>query len=65
MNKGTVKFYQKAKGFGFIIPEGEEGNDVFVHHSGCNDELEEGDSVTYDTEDTPKGAKAINVSVAA
>lgn len=62
MNSGTVKFFNVTKGFGFITPE-EGGKDVFVHQTGLNDRIDEGDRVTYEVEDTPKGLSAINVSL--
>lgn len=62
MSNGTVKFFNNAKGFGFITPE--EGNkDVFVHANGLIDEINEGDKVTYDVEEGPKGLNAINVKI--
>ncbi|KPK46203.1 MAG: cold-shock protein [Nitrospira bacterium SM23_35] len=54
MKQGTVKWFNDSKGFGFIASE--DSNDVFVHHS-----LTEGDIVSFDTEEGPKGPKAINV----
>ncbi|MCG2722586.1 MAG: cold-shock protein [Thermodesulfovibrionales bacterium] len=63
MAKGTVKWFNDSKGFGFITSE--DGSDVFVHHSSIQGSgfksLAEGDSVTFDTENGPKGLKAINV----
>ncbi len=61
MNKGTVKFFNDAKGFGFIT--GENGQEIFVHASGLKEEIRENDQVTYDTEEGKKGLNAINVSV--
>ena len=58
---GTVKFFNQAKGFGFI--EGEEGKDIFVHSNNLTDQISDGDKVTYDVEDTPKGPSAINVKI--
>tara|TARA_Y100001968_G_C19095858_1_gene590106 strand:- start:174 stop:404 length:231 start_codon:yes stop_codon:yes gene_type:complete len=58
---GTVKFFNRAKGFGFI--EGEEGKDIFVHANNLTDQISDGDKVTYDVEDTPKGPSAINVKI--
>ncbi len=63
MNKGTVKFFNKSKGFGFILME-ETDKDVFVHVSGLIDEIQDGDDVTFDTEETDRGTKAINVKIA-
>ena len=65
MPRGTVKWFNEKKGFGFI--EQEDGPDVFVHHSRINAEgfrtLEEGDRVYFDIEQGPKGLVAINVTV--
>ncbi|MCB0755875.1 MAG: cold-shock protein [Flavobacteriales bacterium] len=63
MSNGTVKFFNDTKGFGFITPE-DGGKDVFVHVSGLVDEVRDGDKVTYDVEETPKGLSASNVKVA-
>ena len=46
MSRGTVKFFNDAKGFGFISEEG--GGDVFVHVSGLKEEIKEGDIVEFD-----------------
>jgi CspA family cold shock protein len=62
MNKGTVKFYNDAKGFGFI--KGEDGQEVFVHATGLKEDIRENDEVTYDTQEGKKGLNAINVSLA-
>ena len=62
MSNGTVKFFNNSKGFGFITPE-DGGKDVFVHQNGLNDEINEGDKVSYDVEETPKGLSATNVTV--
>ncbi len=62
MNKGTVKFFNDAKGFGFI--KGEDGQEVFVHATGLKEDIRENDEVTYDTEQGQKGPHAINVSLA-
>jgi CspA family cold shock protein len=62
MSKGTVKFFNNVKGFGFINPE-TGGKDVFVHQSGLIDEITEGDKVSYDVEDGPKGLSATNVKL--
>ena len=65
MPRGTVKWFNEKKGYGFI--EQEDGPDVFVHHSRINAEgfrtLEEGDRVYFDIEQGPKGLVAINVTV--
>ena len=67
MNKGTVKWFNSTKGFGFIT-NSETGEDVFVHFSGIVAEgfktLEEGQSVTFDIEQGEKGSQAVNVTVA-
>jgi CspA family cold shock protein len=64
MQKGTVKFYNKAKGFGFIIDEATK-KDVFVHLSGLDSDyvIKEGDKVTFDLKDGKKGQNAVNVQV--
>ena len=65
MSNGRVKWFNEKKGFGFI--ERNDGPDVFVHHTGINTTgfktLNEGDNVTFDVEQGPKGPKAINVIV--
>ena len=64
MNKGTVKWFNNQKGYGFISDE--QGNDVFVHYSGLNMEgfksLEEGQAVTYDLTEGARGMQAANVT---
>ena len=62
MNNGTVKFFNNSKGFGFITPEA-GAKDVFVHKNGLIDEINEGDKVNYDVEESPKGLNAVNVKV--
>lgn len=61
MKKGKVKFFNDAKGFGFIT--GEDGQEVFVHVSALKEDIRENDEVTYDTENGKKGLNAINVSL--
>ena len=64
MKKGTVKWFNSKKGYGFISDE--EGNDVFVHFSALNMEgyksLDEGQEVTFDVVDGEKGPQAANVT---
>lgn len=66
MLKGTVKWFNKEKGFGFITSE--EGKDYFVHFSGIVGEgfrsLEEGQAVTFEVEEGAKGPVAVKVTVA-
>ena len=62
MGNGTVKFFNNSKGFGFIAPEAGD-KDVFVHANGLIDEINEGDKVSYDVEEGPKGTSAINVKI--
>ncbi len=62
MSNGTVKFFNNSKGFGFITPD-DGGKDVYVHQDGLTDEITEGDKVSYDVEESPKGLNAINVKV--
>lgn len=63
MNKGTVKWFNNQKGFGFISDE--QGNDVFVHYSGLSMDgfksLEEGQEVQFDVVQGAKGPQATNV----
>ena len=63
MLEGTVKWFNESKGFGFI--EQEDGKDVFVHYSAINSEgyktLGEGDKVSFEIVDGPKGPAAANV----
>ncbi len=63
MPKGTVKFFNSSKGFGFIKPQG-GGEDIFVHVSGLKDEVRENDEVTFDVETGKKGKNAVNVKLA-
>lgn len=62
MNKGTVKFFNESKGFGFICEDGVE-KDHFVHISGLVDEIREGDSVEFELKEGKKGLNAVNVKV--
>jgi len=62
---GTVKWFNSEKGYGFI--SGDDGNDVFAHHSQINatgyKTLEEGQKVTYNVTKGPKGLQAENITV--
>jgi CspA family cold shock protein len=63
--QGTVKFFSDQKGFGFITPTN-GGQDVFVHQSDIKMDgfrtLQEGQNVAFETMDTPRGPKAVNVT---
>lgn len=63
MQKGTVKFFNESKGFGFII-DSESKNEYFVHISGLNDQVRENDEVTFELQDGRKGLNAVNVKLA-
>ncbi|MBV9540169.1 MAG: cold-shock protein [Alphaproteobacteria bacterium] len=67
MTTGTVKFFNTAKGFGFIAPDG-GGKDVFVHASALEaagmNSLNEGQKVTFEVQADPKGSKAVNLKAA-
>jgi len=64
MATGTVKWFNNAKGFGFILPD-DGSEDIFVHFSSIDSDgyrsLEEGQAVSFEIEQGPKGLKAINV----
>ena len=62
MNKGTVKFFNESKGFGFITEEG-NNKEHFVHVSGLIDEIRENDEVEFELQDGRKGLNAVNVRV--
>jgi len=62
MKKGTVKFFNEAKGFGFITEE--NGTELFVHVSGLTEDIRENDEVEYETQQGKKGLNAINVRLA-
>ena len=68
MAEGTVKWFDDAKGYGFITP-GEGSKDLFVHHSNINGEgfksLPEGAKVTFDAREGQKGPEAANVTLVA
>ncbi|MBN3520293.1 cold shock domain-containing protein [Algoriphagus lutimaris] len=63
MFTGTVKFYNEAKGFGFIVDD-ETQSEIFVHATGLIDKVAQNDKVTYDVKDGKKGPNAINVKIA-
>lgn len=63
MKNGKVKFFNDAKGFGFITVE-ETGQEVFVHVSGLKDEIRQDDAVVFDLEQGRKGINAVNVKLA-
>jgi CspA family cold shock protein len=63
MQTGTVKFFNEAKGFGFITPSN-GGSEVFVHSTGLIDNIRESDTVNYEVEEGRKGPNAVNVKVA-
>ena len=62
MNKGTVKFFNSTKGFGFI-KEDETNDEHFVHVSGLIDEIKENDQVEFELKEGKKGLNAVNVKV--
>jgi len=59
--KGTVKFYNDSKGFGFITKE--DGTEIFVHATGLNEDIRQNDEVSFDEVDGKKGQNAVNVKV--
>ena len=62
MSKGTVKFFNESKGFGFIIDD-ESKQEYFVHVTGIIDEIREGDEVEFELTEGKKGLNAVNVKV--
>ena len=62
MKKGTVKFFNTQKNFGFITME-ETGEQIFVHQSGLKTTINENDKVIFEVEESPKGLRAINVKI--
>jgi cold shock protein len=60
MQEGTVKFFNEAKGFGFIKPA-DGSAEVFVHVTGLIDKISQDDRVSYEVEDGKKGKNAVNV----
>lgn len=63
MNKGTVKFFNDTKGFGFI-KDADSSKEYFVHSNGLKDMIHENDEVTFDLEEGRKGLNAVNVRLA-
>ena len=62
MNKGTVKFYNDSKGFGFI-KDSESSKEYFVHSSGLKEGIKENDEVKFELQEGKKGLNAVNVSL--
>lgn len=62
MKRGTVKFFNESKGFGFINEE-DSSKEHFVHVSGLIDEIREGDTVEFDLTEGRKGLNAVNVKL--
>jgi CspA family cold shock protein len=62
MKNGVVKFYNEAKGFGFI--KAENGEEIFVHATGLKEDIRENDAVKFDVQEGKKGLNAVNVSLA-
>lgn len=60
MKKGTVKFFNETKGFGFIKDE-ESDKEYFVHQTGLIDRIRENDEVTFELQEGKKGLNAVNV----
>jgi CspA family cold shock protein len=63
MSKGTVKFFNEIKGFGFI-KDSESSKEYFVHSSGLTENVRENDEVTFDLQEGKKGLNAVNVKLA-
>ena len=63
MQTGTVKFFNEAKGFGFITPDSGE-QDIFVHITGLTAKVRENDKVTFEVQKGAKGLNAVNVRLA-
>ena len=62
MTKGTVKFFNETKGFGFI--KAENGEEIFVHVSALKNEIQENDEVIFEVENGKRGLNAVNVVLA-
>ena len=63
MKQGVVKFFNEAKGFGFI-KDNETGKEYFVHVSGIIDQIKENDAVTFEVGEGKKGPIAVDVKIA-
>lgn len=61
MKKGTVKFFNESKGYGFISDE--NGQEIFVHVSGLRQPIRENDHVEFETQMGKKGLNAVNVTI--
>ncbi|HNP96664.1 MAG TPA: cold shock domain-containing protein [Cyclobacteriaceae bacterium] len=63
MKQGTVKFFNRTKGFGFVR-EDESNEEYFVHVTGLVDEVRENDKITFELKEGRKGMNAVNVRIA-
>ncbi|MCB2196432.1 MAG: cold shock domain-containing protein [Bacteroidetes bacterium] len=63
MNKGTVKFFNNSKGFGFI-KDSDSTKEYYVHADGLKEDISDNDEVTFDLEEGKKGLNAVNVKLA-
>ena len=63
MKNGKVKFFNNAKGFGFIVEEGTQ-QEIFVHVTGLKDQIRDNYNVTFEVEQGRKGPNAVNVRLA-
>ncbi|HBW85657.1 MAG: cold-shock protein [Crocinitomicaceae bacterium] len=63
MSKGTVKFFNETKGFGFVVEEG-TGKEYFVHVTGLIDKIRQEDEVEFDLQEGRRGLNAVNVKKA-
>lgn len=63
MNKGTVKFFNETKGFGFVVGE-DTNKEYFVHVTGLIDKVKENDTVEFDLQEGRRGLNAVNVKKA-